>query len=75
MTVTLHQQISLTQWKLPETPINFRNTKRREREGGQLMLMTDISYCVRLLFMTNHLHCLKFIPCRMLSMAELLIKM
>ena len=73
MTVTPHQQIPLTQWKLPETPIISRNTKRkREREGGQLML---ISYCVRLIVMTTPLHCLKFIPCKMLSMAELLIKM
>ena len=34
-----------------------------------------ISYCVRLIVMTTPLHCLKFIHCRMLSMAELLIKM
>ena len=31
-------------------------------------------YCVRLILMTIPLHCFKFILCRMLSMAELLIK-
>ena len=30
MTVTSHQQISLTQWELPETPINFPKHKEKE---------------------------------------------
>ena len=70
MTVTPQQQIPLTQWKLPDTPINF--PKHKEKEERQLML---ISYSVSLIVMTTPLHCLKFILCKMFSMAELLLKM
>ena len=73
LVMTIHQQIPLTQLKLLRHPIISRNTKRRKREGEKLMLMTGISYCVGMIVMTTHLRCLKNLPCRMLSMAELLV--
>ena len=75
LVMTPHQQIPLTQWKLLMHPLISRNRKRRKRGGEKLMLMTDISYCVRFIFMTTHLHCPKIFPCRMLSMTELSVKM
>ena len=71
LVMTPHQQISLTQWKLLMHPLISRNIKMRRRGGEKFMLKTDISYCVRLIVMTTHLHC----PCIMLSMAELSVKM
>ena len=37
-----------------EELINSPKHKEWEREGGQLMLMTGISYCVRSIVMTTH---------------------
>ena len=39
MTVIPHQQIPLTQWKLPETPINF--TKHKEEGTSRWTINVD----------------------------------
>ena len=45
MTVTPHQQISLTQWKLPETPINFPKHKEKEERTRRRTINADLILC------------------------------
>ena len=73
MTVILHQQIPLTQWKLPDTHINFPKHKEKEERTRKRTINDDRILCKidshddpLTLPQVNH---------RMLSMAELLIKM
>ena len=60
MTVTPHQQIPLTQWKLPETPIDFPKHKEKEERTRRRANNADLILCE----IDSHdypLHCLKFI--------------
>ena len=45
MTVTPHQQIPLTQWKLPEKPINFPKHKEKEERTRRRTINADLILC------------------------------
>ena len=45
MTVTPHQQIPLTQWKLPETPTNFPKHKEKEEITRRRTINADLILC------------------------------
>ena len=45
MTVTSHQQIPLTQWELPETPINFPKHKEKEERTSRQTINADVILC------------------------------
>ena len=45
MTVTSHQQIPLTQWELPETPINFPKHKEKEERTSRRTIIADLILC------------------------------
>ena len=45
MTVTPQQQIPLTQWKLPDTPINFPKHKEKEERTKRRTINADLILC------------------------------
>ena len=45
MPVTPQQQIPLTQWKLPDTPINFPKHKEKEERTKRRTINADLILC------------------------------